>query len=140
MFACLLGLFALAGAGCSRNPQFAEVEGTVRVNGKPLDKLMVVFVPDAEQGTTGPDSFGFTDESGHYVLTSHTNIPGAVIGKHRVLVRDTILLDEKLMDKLKIPPKSRISLRYDSVGQTPLHAEVKSGSRQTINLEVTGPP
>ena len=42
-----LMLLALCGsccaAGCSGGPRLAEVKGTVRLNGKPLPKVMVEF-------------------------------------------------------------------------------------------------
>jgi hypothetical protein len=137
IFVCLLA-FA---AGCNSGPEFAEVQGTVRVNGKPLDQLMIVFIPDT--GTAGPDSFGYTDDKGHYTLTSHTNIPGAVVGTHRVVVRDMILLDEALAnrrEKAGQPPlQSRVSLKYDAASETPLRFDVKAGPRNTIDLDVTGP-
>src|SRR5688500_4561388 len=90
-FACVLGrggVGGLAGLGGNRGPEFAEVEGTVRLKGKPVDKMVLEFVPDSEKGTTGPNSIGYSDESGRYTLTSHTSMAGAVVGHHRVVVRD----------------------------------------------------
>src|SRR5262245_63437214 len=82
---------AVAGclAGCSRGPQLAEVEGTLKLRGKPLPGVMVCFIPDAEAGTPGPRSTGWTDEQGRYRLTCDKPYqPGAVVGKHRVIVLD----------------------------------------------------
>jgi len=76
-------------SGCSRGPNLVEVEGALKLRGKPLAGVMVCFVPDAEAGTPGPRSTGWTDEKGHYRLTCDKPYqPGAVEDKHRVLVLD----------------------------------------------------
>ena len=57
MLAGLTVLGALAAAGCHRGPALAEVNGTVKLNGKPLNRVIVEFLPDPDQGTSGPRSF-----------------------------------------------------------------------------------
>ncbi|MGE5192376.1 MAG: hypothetical protein ACM3U2_07715 [Deltaproteobacteria bacterium] len=77
-------------------PPLAEVSGTVTLDGKPLEKAVVEFRPT----TDGPSpnlnlatSFGITDQDGKYSLTylviDEKRIPGAVIGKHLVVIRAT---------------------------------------------------
>jgi hypothetical protein len=128
----LPGLIALLGAGCGGGgPTFAEVEGTVRLNGKPIDKVMVEFHP--EIGIEGPRSSGITDAKGHYALTAETGkARGAVVGKHRVLLRDTGFAP--FLGQMT----SRTPRVYSTVQYTPLRAEVKPGPRQTIDLDMTG--
>lgn len=143
MLRCLPGLLVLVVVtSCSRGPTFAEVSGTIRLNGKPMDKAMVEFVPDTEKGATGPNSVGYTDERGQYTLTSYTKAPGAVVGNHRVLIRDVkgYPTTKEGMLAGTITGKRRISDRYGDVAQTPLHKEVKGGAPQTIDLDVTGTP
>jgi hypothetical protein len=36
--------------GCGRNPPPASAEGTLRLNGKPLDNCLVTFLPEPGQG------------------------------------------------------------------------------------------
>ncbi len=142
-FRCLLGLAVLAGAGCSRGPALAEVSGTVRLKGKPVAKAMEEFLPDPEKGTNGPNSVGYTDEQGRYTLATSGGVPGAVVGSHRVLVRDESIVPEGgrgAVENPKLWGKRRWSDRYEDVRQTPLHKEVKPGPPQTIDLEVTGSP
>jgi hypothetical protein len=85
----LLGVLALASAGCQRGPQFAPVEGTITKAGKPLAGVIVEFHPDAD--TPGPRSSSApTDDVGHYRLygTRHGE-DGAIMGMHRVCILDT---------------------------------------------------
>src|SRR5262245_12379521 len=86
-----LAVLALAGlCGCARGPEFAEVEGVVTLNGKPLPTVEVVFLPEAEAGTKGPVASCYTDDRGRYRLRSEAaGVGGAVVGTHRVLIRDT---------------------------------------------------
>src|SRR5262249_17849369 len=85
----LLSLLALLGvlavAGCSSRPRMAEVKGTVKLKGKPLDQIMVEFIPDA---ATGKRSTGTTDENGQYTLVCDDQRPGAIVGPHRVVLHD----------------------------------------------------
>src|SRR5207237_52923 len=78
--------------GCSRGPQFGDVEGTVTVNGRPMQDAEVVFVPDSYVGTLGPPSSAYTDENGHYQLVTNKGQSGAVVGTHRVCIRDLTTL------------------------------------------------
>ena len=149
LFLLLLGLALLAAApGCSRGPQFADVEGTITLNGRPLQDTEVVFLPDPEVGTLGPSSSGYTDAKGHYQLVTNKGQSGAVVGTHRVCIRDlTTLPTPPLLDAegnreranpgAKPAPKvSRVPAPYSSSQQTPLRAiEVKPGA-QTLDFDV----
>lgn len=138
--AALTVVSALAAGGCGHGPTFAEVEGTVRLNGKPLDNVRVEFLPDPEQGTRGKSSSGITDKNGRYRLVSEDQHPGAVVGKHRVLIYDLKPYENlppgRLPDDYKLRP-SRLPAQYIDSSQTPLRKEVKAGGPQTIDLEVT---
>jgi hypothetical protein len=91
--ACLVGVaLALLPAGCGGTPyKVAPVSGRVLLDGRPLPKAAVMFIPAA--GAAGgketlPSSTGLTDESGHYslVLNSGSKAEGAVVGKHKVVI------------------------------------------------------
>lgn len=140
-----LVLFA---AGCSSGPEYAEVSGTVKLaNGKPLDNVLVEFLPEPDQGQTGPRSAGVTDKNGRYTLKCDNGKPGAARGKHRILLRDLSVYGTEYVDPrvrenqlvkqgLKTNSKSRIPERYMDVAETPLRREVNTNP-QTIDLEVT---
>jgi hypothetical protein len=141
--------FVVAAPGCSRGPQFANVEGTVTLNGRPLKDVEVVFLPDPDTGTVGPASTSYTDEHGHYQLRTHKGRGGAVVGTHRVCLRDLTILPlppfandpEAELPRAGVPkakpagPKpSRVPVAYNSSQETPLRAvEVKPGE-QTLDF------
>ena len=144
------GLLPLA--GCSRGPEFAEVEGTVTLDGKPLDNVEVVFLPDAEKGNHGASSSAYTDAKGHYQLhCDKADKSGVVVGLHRVCVNDiTAVAPPDQLAALRAategksarPPlplksqPSRVPPAYSDVSQTPLRdVEVKPGP-QTMEFDV----
>jgi hypothetical protein len=133
----VLGVLALY--GCGRGPALTEVKGTVLFNGKPFGNAMVEFLPDPAEGTVGPRSIGTTDKDGHCELTSDDQRKGAVIGKHRVLVRDLKVYEglPKGREGANMPLKpGRIAAKYADSANTPLRIEVKADG-QPITLTVT---
>jgi hypothetical protein len=89
-------LLALLGAGClsaascaSRGPAFAEtVEGTLTWGNTPLVGVRVQFVPQLGPEVKAPLSSATTDDKGFFRLTrDDTGKPGAVLGKHKVVLR-----------------------------------------------------
>jgi hypothetical protein len=119
----------LAVVGCGpRIPPLTEVEGTVRLNGKPLCGVQVEFAPDVEVGETRlPFSAGMSDESGRFQLVCEGNKAGAVVGKHTVVVRKS--RHRPGPDEPPPPPGPAIPSIYQSYSQTPIHLEVKQEQR-----------
>src|SRR4051794_11621485 len=75
-------------AGCAGR-EFAEVEGTVTLDGAPLPEVEVVFVPDPERGLGGNNATAYTDAQGHYRLRAvRDGRDGATLGWYRVVVID----------------------------------------------------
>src|SRR3954467_8737127 len=84
-----------APAGCTTSApgvEFARVQGTVRINGRPQSKVQVIFSPDNEKGNHLPAfAGGETDEQGNYTLKySYRNKTGegAPIGWNRAALSD----------------------------------------------------
>jgi hypothetical protein len=137
-------------SGCSRGPNLVEVEGALKLRGKPLPGVMVCFVPDAEAGTPGPRSTGWTDEKGYYrLMCDKPYQPGAVEGKHRVIVLDPEAFDGPPgtvgvpgPEVAMTPPKGRkpkqmqFALKYLMPSETPLRVDVQAPGPQTIDLNV----
>jgi hypothetical protein len=142
----LAGLAALifwslgAVSGCSRGPSLAPVEGTLKMNGKPLANVQVEFLPEIN----GPRSRGVTDKEGKYSLATDDQRAGAVVGSHRVLLYDLQAFDDKpppgkKKDRDVVPVRpSRVPTRYTEVDNTPLKKEVRKEPND-IELEVKGP-
>jgi hypothetical protein len=132
----LAGLVVLV--GCSRGPQLAEVEGTVKVKGRPVDGIMVEFWPEG----SGPRSRGETDKEGRYKLMADDGKrAGAVIGSHKVVLRDVGILGDKFLGRagetvdMAKGKKPRIGEQYGDPHKTPVTKSVSSG-KNVIDVEI----
>jgi len=82
---CLTALLlsaALAGCAGKKDIELATVTGKVTQGGQPLVAAEVMFIPQAN----GAPSGGRTDENGRFELQFSDGRPGAVPGKHGVLI------------------------------------------------------
>jgi hypothetical protein len=125
----LVAILALLVLGCGRGgPKTARASGTVTMDGKPLPKIGVTFLPTKK----GPIATGNTNENGEFTLTTVRKGDGAPIGNHKV----TIGASE---EGQKLPP---IAGRYGSPHTTNLTAEVKAGEKNvfTFDLKPEDPP
>lgn len=75
---CLCAVIGCGDAG----PTLAPVTGKVTKAGLPLAGITVTFSPVAP----GPSSGGMTDAEGKYTLVCQNGEPGAVLGKHKVVL------------------------------------------------------
>lgn len=143
---CAAAVTLIGVLGCSRSgPEYGEVEGTVTQNGQPLPNVEIVFMPDAESGTSGQTASAYTDERGHYRLWCEpAKLHGAVVGTHRVCVHDIAALPipplevaaDEATDKPHRAQPLRVPSRYSDARQTPLRdVEVRPGA-QTLDFDV----
>jgi len=130
--------FVLGALGCG-GPTIVEVTGTVKLNGKALDKVQVQFCPEQP----GPRSIGMTDESGRFTLkTDDGQRSGAVVGSHRVVLTDTSIWDSKLIGRaaegvdISKGKKSRIPLELNDVMKTTIKKDVTSGGKNDIEIDL----
>jgi hypothetical protein len=85
--ALLLGVVAALSCGCGQTgPDYGSlglcsVQGTVTLDGTPLEKALVLF--EAADATF---SYGLTDGSGHYELMFNSRQPGAMKGSKVVRI------------------------------------------------------
>src|SRR5262245_61382639 len=140
-----LAVVAALAAGCSGR-EFAEVEGTVTFDGKPLTEVQVVFVPDAVKGNAGNNASAFTDAQGHYRLRAERDQKdGTVLGPHRVFFVDLTTVPE-LADAPAPPGQAarrrgpgiptRFPRVYTDLLETPFKdVEIKSG-KQTLDFDL----
>jgi hypothetical protein len=132
-------------AGCSRGPVVAEVVGIVKLDGKPVPNVKIMFMPDPVKGTVGPISAGLTDDEGHFKLKCEDERDGAVVGWHRVVVFDgnqnlyrTPRNGRRDDDAPVVKQKPRaqgphVPDKYSTSAKTPLELEVKDTKN---NLEI----
>jgi hypothetical protein len=76
-------------ASCSKSPPpLTEVEGLVLINDEPLPHAQVEFMPESSDFGAQVNSTGVTDDQGRFTLKCNLGQPGAVIGKHHVIVAE----------------------------------------------------
>jgi hypothetical protein len=109
-------------AGCGKTwSQNNSVEGTVKLEGTPVPNVTVQFIPD-DPKTQGPMSTGTTDEKGHFQLNCSNGKPGAVIGKHNVVILVGRTESGGAASNLAIPAVYKVAT------QTPAQVDVTADS------------
>ena len=124
-------LFALA-AGCSADNWVMneQVEGTAKLDGKPVVNAVVQFVPSGDPKKQAPLSRGTTDDKGHFVLACDNKKSGAVIGKHNVVILVGRGEDDGKQSESGVPNV------YANLAKTPLKIEV-TADKHTYDLDLT---
>jgi hypothetical protein len=134
--------------GCAKNElEYAEVEGNVTLNGKPLPNVEVVFMPVVEdsKAKTNPTSTSYTDEKGHYSLwCGQTDMAGAVVGTYRVCVNDIAAIpmpplefgDDPAAARAHRPGPLRVPTKYSSTAQTPFRDVRVSSGKVKLDFDV----
>ncbi|WP_339746684.1 hypothetical protein [uncultured Rubinisphaera sp.] len=89
------------GGGPGDAPNLGRVSGTLTIDGKPLENVLVSFAP--EDGSRA--STGVTDASGQYQLTYSTSEMGAKIGKHNVKISSYNDSDPNDPNAPMVPPE-----------------------------------
>lgn len=138
---CASSVALLALVGCGGGPQLAEVEGTLKLKGKPLDKIQVEFWPEG----SGPRSMGTTDAQGRFtLLTDDGKRKGAVVGSHKIVLKDVGVLGDKFLGRagenvdMTKGKKPQVSDTYGDPHKSPLKKEVTAG-KCVIDIDLTTP-
>jgi len=131
--ALLIGLFA---TGCgSGGPVMGRVSGTVKVDGQPLPKGTVTFIPTDGKS---PNATG-TITDGSYTLQTTEPGDGAVVGSYKVAISDVdaSALNTALPGMPAPVSKSAIPKTYLDANTSGLTATVESGSN-TKDFDLKG--
>jgi hypothetical protein len=132
-FLAALAAVALC-AGCGGKappPPIVEAGGVVRLNGKPLNKAQVRFIPLIDYGAEYVAS-GVTDEAGRFQLTCNGR-PGACACENRVLVIEADIPPRlqgegaqlELAEYFRSLGGRPIPMKYGDLTQSPLAVTVK---------------
>lgn len=118
---CAAGLISLAGCGVKRLP----VSGTVTLDGKPLDGVVLTFSPDTAKGNTAQISCKSPVKEGRYDLqtigiTRSGSGSGVPPGWYKVTIMFPRVGTRRVQRK-----NVDINEKYLSVEKTPLEIEVK---------------
>ncbi|HXG10887.1 MAG TPA: hypothetical protein VNK04_14100 [Gemmataceae bacterium] len=127
--ACLL----LLAGGCGTEPApLATVRGKVFYRGAPLGGGTIVFIPDADRGSSGPLARAEIQADGSYVLATDDQ-PGAVAGWHRVTVLAVLPPDPRQQ-----PPVHRalVPRRYSDPDFSRLSCRVKPNEENVIDFHL----
>lgn len=112
--------------GCGGDDRFASVEGTVTIDGTPVEGVEIIFDADFPGGSP---SVGFTDANGYYRAMFTPTQPGAMVGPHRIRIRaEQIDGDGNVTTLAEIPPE------YGD--ESEIEFEVTPGSN-TFDLDVS---
>jgi hypothetical protein len=131
---CALLMAVVLAAGCGEAPPpIVNVEGTVRLGGKPLNKVRVVFISLSKAGK-GYIASGVTDEEGRYRLTRDGQ-PGACAGENRVLVQESDAPRELLGESLEA--QAGLVKYYQSLGNRPIPALYGTAVQSPLRATVT---
>jgi hypothetical protein len=142
MLRVLIFLFVAVVAGCGPKPiRVARVGGRVTLDGKPLPKASVTFVPMAskENLNPGPTAQGMTDSEGRYQLSVDPSTPGAVVGKCRIYIT-TRLSDPAIDDRdaggpVRSLPRDKVPQKYNT--GTGLEFDVPPAGTTEANFDLT---
>ena len=136
-----LGVVLVFVVGCGPPPiRVARVAGRVTLDGKPLPKASITFVPMASKQNLnpGPTAQGITDSDGRYQISVDVATPGAVVGKCRIYVT-TILSDPAIDARDAGGPvrkvRDKVPLKYN-LG-TELEFTVPPGGTDQANFDLT---
>ena len=133
---CAVAVAILTVFGCSgvKTPPVGQVGGIVTLDGQPLTKGQVQFLPDSSKGTKGRMAVGLIGSDGRFKLTAFKPGDGALVGFHKVVViceEDMPAFDPKSPPP---PPKSLIPIRYTDANTSGLTAEVKAAAKNDFTF------
>jgi hypothetical protein len=114
--------------GCqSHELETAAVHGKVTLDGAPVKKGTVMFVPSlgrAGHGVIAPD--------GTFDVTTYSDGDGAVIGEHKISV--FVPYDENASSEEMA--KNRLPIKYATTASSGLTCNVKSGQVNEVHLDL----
>jgi hypothetical protein len=145
MTRCTLLALLAAAVGCSDGGyRVAPVSGRVTIDGRPAAGIHVEFLPDGggKVLNPGPGSIGIANAQGVYVLNCvQTREKGAVVGRHRVLIRvrdgadeDEVLLATGKITRSKVRPK-QLPARYNA--ESELRFDVPPRGTDQANFDLS---
>jgi len=126
----LVAAVLLGGCGKGSPPPIVPAGGIVLLNGAPLPKAQVRFIPMIEFGAEYIAT-GVTDDKGRFTLTCHGE-PGACAIENHVTVSEADIpvqlrgenAQRELAAYLRSLPNREIPRKYSSVMETPLRVTV----------------
>lgn len=129
-------LLMIALPGCSKSgPVTVPATGVLTFKGKPVTNAWIDFMPEG-----GRMSSGQTDDKGHFELAYDPQKRGALVGKHKVVLRPrpvTVAEQEAVMRGKKQPMPKELADMYEkySPANSKLEVTVEKGKELKIDLD-----
>jgi hypothetical protein len=124
-------LFLMSGCGPSVHP---PIEGSIRLDGEPLQEAMISIVPAAG---SGPGAVAQSDRQGNFKLF-HGGAKPLDAGKYKVFI--TKMAVPKAGEPPPPPGSSPVPKIYRDVKTTPLELEIPASSAVSFELKSTATP
>jgi hypothetical protein len=154
----------LLGTGCGDyRSKLVPVEGVITLDGQPLERATVSFIP---QKGKGPSASGLSGSDGSFRLTTYSTGDGALPGEYKIVVTQSEVEStevvgvgpnnpQAMIDAMKkhndaitkkgkgatAPPKakkSKIPDAYTKESTTPLKQQVPAGGPVKLELRSSG--
>ncbi|QDT55420.1 hypothetical protein Pan44_34630 [Caulifigura coniformis] len=123
------------GGGGGDAPKTVPATGTITVDGRPMGKLSVAFMP-----TQGKVATGETDSEGRFTLMTNTPGDGAVVGTYSVSVAPILEVQEAMpgMDGYKKPGPPPFAKKFTDHKKSGLTATVDADpAKNDFKFELT---
>lgn len=128
-------------AGCGGDGKLAPVSGVVKLNGKPVADVELLFQPEAGDSTKspGPPATGVTGPDGRYTLKVVGEAKtGATVGKNHVLFSGKASAEDFSEDgKKRGKPAVSIPPRYSN--EAKMEFDVPRGGTSSADFELKSP-
>ncbi|MCA9087832.1 MAG: carboxypeptidase regulatory-like domain-containing protein [Planctomycetaceae bacterium] len=144
--ACSLATLMLFPLGCggAGRPKLVAVEGTVTLNGAPLEGATIMFMPvDAGSADFQRPSTAVTDAQGKFVASTYTTGDGLAIGKYQLGIEKKELVgdlpkgfDSEQPELSRVRYKLIVPKQFRDPTTSGLSAEVTSGGLQPAVIEL----
>jgi len=135
LLTCLSVVAVGCGGGTGDAPKTVPAKGTITVDGRPMGKLSVAFMP-----TQGKVATGETDSEGRFTLMTNTPGDGAVVGTYTVSVAPILEVQEAMpgMDGYKKPGPPPFAKKFTDHKKSGLTATVDADpDKNDFKFELT---
>jgi len=131
---------AVITAGCGSSDGLVPVAGVVKLDGAPLDRTAVTFLPTS--AAAGPGGMAITDASGRFVVHSPQGKKGMAAGTYKVTVsrrepktpvtEGTAVIESDLIE--------HVPARYSDPEKTELTATIGAQGDGALQFDLSGEP
>ncbi|QDT97784.1 hypothetical protein [Gimesia aquarii] len=138
---CILFFSLLTACGTETRRDDLEVFptwGTVKIKGKTLPGVSVVFFPEGETG--GQGGRGITDESGQFILKYQDGRDGVPAGKYKVLFEYFTMPDGSNVPENEFPADvgaiNQLPHKFSDFGSSPFSTTVPIGGTADLEFDL----